>query len=72
MDFILPSAAELFASILFSTIGFAAFMYGKKSAHFQPMLVGVALMIYPYFISGTALLYGVGIVLCAALYWWRD
>ena len=68
----MPSAAELFAAILFSSIGLAAFMYGKKSASWQPMTVGVALMIYPYFISEIWLLYAIGIALCATLFFWRS
>lgn len=68
----MPSAAELFAAILFSTIGFAAFMYGKKAASWRPMILGVALMIYPYFISQIGLLYAIGCALCAALFFWRN
>ncbi len=72
MNFEMPSAAYLFASLLFGTIGFAAFIYGKKSTRWKPMVLGVALMVYPYFIATTWLLYGIGIALCAGLYFWRD
>ena len=68
----MPSAAVLFAALLFGTIGFAAFMYGKKAASWRPMTVGVALMIYPYFISEVWLLYVIGSTLCAMLFFWRD
>ena len=68
----MPSAAELFAAILFSTIGFAAFVYGKKSTHVGPMVLGVALMVYPYFISELWLVYVLGCALCGALYVWRE
>ena len=68
----LPSFANLFAGLLFGSIGFAAFIYGKKHAHWQPMVVGVVLMVYPYFIATTWLLYLIGVALCAALYFWRD
>ncbi len=66
------SAAKIFAWIIFGLIGFAAFLYGKKSKSFRPMLIGLALMMYPYFISGTFFLYLVGIALTAALYFWRE
>ena len=68
----MPSVAELFAAILFSTIGFAAFVYGKKAASWRPMAVGALLMVYPYFISEIWLLYAIGCALCAALFFWRD
>jgi hypothetical protein len=70
--FVMPSAAYLFASIVFSTVGFAAFMYGKKSLSWKTMSLGVALMVYPYFIEQTWLVYVVGIILSVALYFWRD
>jgi hypothetical protein len=70
--FVMPSAAYLLASIVFGTVGFAAFMYGKKSLAWKPMSLGVALMVYPYFIETTWLVYAVGIALCAGLYFWRD
>ena len=70
--FVMPSAAYLFASILFGTVGFAAFMYGKKSQQWRAMSLGVALMVYPYFIEATWLVYVVGVALCAALYFWRE
>lgn len=65
-------AAKIFAYIIFGAIGLGVFMYGKKSRLFRPMLIGVALMAYPYFISGTFFLYLVGIALTAALYFWRE
>ncbi len=66
------SAAKIFAWIIFGVIGFAAFRYGKKNKLFRPLIIGIALMAYPYFISGTFFLYLVGIVLTAALYFWRQ
>jgi len=66
------SAAKIFACTIFGAIGFVVFMYGKKNKFFRPMIIGVALMAYPYFISGTFFLYFVGIALTAALYFWRE
>ena len=66
------SAPKIFACIIFGAIGFAVFLYGKKNKSFRPMLIGFALMVYPYFISGTFFLYLVGIVLTSALYFWRE
>ncbi len=66
------SAAKIFACIIFGAIGFAVFLYGKKNKLFRPLVIGIALMVYPYFISGTFFLYLVGIVLTSALYFWRE
>jgi len=66
------SVANIFAYIVFGMIGFVVFMYGKKNKFFRPMIIGVGLMVYPYFVSGTFLLYSVGIILTAALYFWRE
>ncbi len=66
------SSAVLFASVLFGAIGFAAFMYGKKSYRWKPLGLGVALMAYPYFISRTWLLYAIGGALCAGLFLFRE
>ncbi|HQR60606.1 MAG TPA: hypothetical protein PLH03_04485 [Methylophilaceae bacterium] len=68
----LPSPAALFAIVMFGIVGFAAFRYGKKNGRLNPMLLGVGLMVYPYFISQIWLLYVIGCVLCAALYFLRD
>ena len=65
-------AAKIIACTVFGAIGFVVFVYGKKNKLFRPMIIGVALMMYPYFISGTFFLYLVGIALTAALYFWRE
>lgn len=66
------SAAKIFAYTIFGAIGFAVFLYGKKNKFFRPMIIGVALMVYPYFVSGTFFLYFIGIAITAALYFWRE
>ncbi len=64
--------AALFASILFGAIGLAAFLYGRKMVLWKPMVLGVALMAYPYFVSETWLVYAIGCALCVGLYVFRD
>ena len=66
------SAANLIGGILFGGIGFVAFVYGMKLSNLKPMLLGLALMIFPYFVPNTMLMYGVGIALTAALFFLRD
>lgn len=68
----LPSPADLFGSLLFGVIGLAAFVYGKKNAHFVPMILGFVLMVYPYFVSQTWLLYAIGCALTVGIWLFRN
>ena len=63
---------DLLANILFSGIGFVAFVYGRKMGQIKTALLGVLLMCYPYFIPGGWWLYGIGAALTAALFYFRD
>lgn len=56
----------LFLSLLFSTAGLAYFVYGKKQASIAFMLAGLVLCVFPYFISGMALMTVLGLALLAA------
>ena len=62
----------LIAGGLFSAIGFAAFVYGKKESIIKPMLIGSALMVYPYFFADAAMILTIGVLLTAALFIFRD
>jgi hypothetical protein len=66
----LPGPAYLFGAILFGVIGWAAWRHGRKTGRPRAKWLGVALMLYPYAVSRTWLLYAVGAGLCAAL--WLD
>ena len=61
-------SAWLIWSGLFSVIGMAVFVYGKRQRLGAPLLIGLALMIYPYFVSGTLAVVGIGVLLLAGLY----
>jgi hypothetical protein len=56
---------------MFGVIGLAAFLYGKKSVLIVPMVLGMALMVFPYFVSDTWLLYGIGSALTVACWYFR-
>ncbi|MGZ5781514.1 MAG: hypothetical protein ACXWIN_11235 [Burkholderiaceae bacterium] len=71
LGFTLPSPAYLIGAIIFGVIGIAAYRYGKKTSSSHAKWIGIALMLYPYAISDTWLLYIVGIGLSAALYFFR-
>jgi hypothetical protein len=68
----LPSPAELFGLIVFGLVGSAALLYGKRTRQWKRMVVGVALIAFPYFTSATWQLYAVGSALCVAFVLWRD
>ena len=71
IGFTLPSPAYLIGAILFGIIGFAAYRYGKKASLSNLKWIGIGLILYPYVISETWLLYLVGSGLCVALYLFR-
>jgi hypothetical protein len=48
------------------SIGVGYFVYGKKQTKTVPMVCGVLLMAYPYFIENLWLTLGIGVVLCVA------
>ena len=58
---------NLIGGLVFGTIGFVAFVYGKKQAEWKPITIGITLMVYPYFVSDVRILYAVGTLLCLAL-----
>jgi hypothetical protein len=68
----LPSPAYIFGAIVFGLIGYAAFRFGRKNERPATKWLGVALMLYPYAVSNTALMYAVGIALCAGAWWARE
>jgi hypothetical protein len=68
----MPSPAALFASLIFGVIGFAAFRYGKKSALVVPMILGIVLMVYPYFVPETWMIYAIGCALSYAAWYFRN
>jgi len=68
LGLVLPSSAYILGAILFGIIGYVAYRRGRRTA--QPSLTwtGVALMLYPYAVSQTWLLWAVGAALCVWVY----
>lgn len=62
------NANSLLASVLLGSVGMGFFMYGKKQRRAPHLAVGVALMVYPYFVSSVALMLIIGVVLVGLLY----
>ena len=65
------NATQLFLGVIFSSIGLGYFLYGKKQKMTVPFVVGLFLMVFPYFIESNALLDGIGLLLSAAPYFLR-
>jgi hypothetical protein len=61
----LMDTSLLLWSLLFSSVGLGFFLYGKKQQAVVPLFSGLALMIYPYFVSSTILLVAIGVALIA-------
>ena len=72
LGFSLPSPLYILGALVFGIVGYAAYRYGKKASLAIPKWIGVALMLYPYAISTTWLLYAIGSGLCLGLYLYRQ
>lgn len=58
------NTVPLLLGVVFSSIGLGYFIYGKKQQRTMPIICGIALMTYPYFIENTVVLILIGIILC--------
>ena len=56
----------LIFSLIISSVGFAYFVYGKKTVEFLFLISGLALMIYPYFIQDLLISVIIGVLLVIA------
>ena len=65
------NTSSLLWGVLFGSIGLGFFVYGRRQKVVVPLVCGVALMIFPYFVSNTLLLVTLGVVLIATPYFLR-
>ena len=65
------SEGTLLWGVLFSSIGVGFCIYGKRQQAPVPLLCGIGLVIYPYFIPNVLAVIAIGIVLCAIPYFFR-
>ena len=63
--------AQLLWGLLFGSIGLGFFLYGRKQRAVVPLVCGLALVIFPYFVANVMLLVGIGVVLMAIPYFLR-
>jgi predicted membrane protein len=63
--------SSLLWGLLFGSIGLGFLIYGRKQRAVVPLICGLSLMIFPYFVSNTVLLVVIGVVLMAIPYFLR-
>jgi len=54
--------------MVFGALGIGFFMYGKKQGAVIPLITGIALCVFPYFISNVYILVSAGCALVALPY----
>lgn len=64
--------AQLVWGMLFGAIGMGYFIYGKRQSALLPLVCGVGLMVFPYFVSGTFWMLLIGALLMAVPWYWRS
>jgi hypothetical protein len=58
--------SALLWGFFFGTLGVGYFVYGKRQRTVVTLLCGIALMLFPYFVSSTMLLLSIGTALLIA------
>jgi hypothetical protein len=56
---------------LFGSIGIGYLIYGRRQRAVVPLVCGLGLMIFPYFVANTILIIAIGVVLMAIPYFFR-
>jgi hypothetical protein len=60
--------SSIIAGLIVSSVGFVLFSYGKKMSRPPHMVVGLVLMVFPYFIPGVIWMLTIGALICALLW----
>lgn len=63
--------ALLLWGLLFGSVGLGYFIYGKKQGVLIPQACGLALMLFPYFVSNSIVLVLAGLALIITPLIWR-
>ncbi len=61
-------ASSLIAGFVVSGVGFVLFTYGRKMGRAPHFVVGLILMIFPYFVPSVLVMLGIGALLCGLCY----
>jgi len=62
------SVYTLILAVLFGLVGFAAFRYGRKNSEPRPLILGIALMAYGYFVSNAWVSLAIGALLTLLIF----
>ncbi len=65
------SFSTLMAGFVFGVIGFYLFRHGKKQMNYSWVFSGLILMVYPLFVEGAWLNWGIGLAVCGFAYYAR-
>ena len=65
------NTSSLLWGLLFGSIGLGFLIYGRKQRAVVPLICGLGLMIFPYFVSNNILLVAIGAVLIGIPYFVR-
>jgi hypothetical protein len=68
----MEGAGALFWGMVFGAFGVGYFIYGRKQRRLVPLFCGIALVVFPYFVSGTLPTVLVGAALLAAPFLIRE
>ena len=61
-------ANSLLVSLLVGLVGTALFVYGKRQGRVPAMIVGAAMVVYPYFIGNVVIVIAIAVALVMALW----
>ena len=61
-------AGNLIAGFLISGVGFVLFSYGRKLGRIPHVVIGLVLMVFPYFVPSVLVMVGVAALLCGLLF----
>lgn len=62
------SASYLIANFAVSGVGFVLFSYGRKMNRVPQVVIGLVLMVFPYFVPSVLVMVGIAALLCGLLY----
>jgi len=67
----MEDTTTLIWAMLFGVIGLGYLTYGRRQKAIVPLLIGISLILFPYFIANVYLLVATGVLLTAIPYFIR-
>jgi hypothetical protein len=64
-----PEPAWLIASLFVGSVGYVAFVYGKRQRRIPHLVLGVMLFVFPYFVDNVGLMLLITALLCLAAWY---